>query len=57
MDEKGENGGRHGLGRHWQTIQGSLFPEWEREMDMKFIEEEKRRQSSVEAKKARRVSR
>ena len=57
MDEKSENGGRHELGRHWQTIQGSLFPEWEREMDMKFIEEEKRRQSWVEAEKARHVSR
>ncbi len=32
MDEKCENGGRYRLGRHWQTIQGSLFPEWEREM-------------------------
>lgn len=57
MDEKSENGGRYRLGRHWQTIQGSLFPEWEREMDMKFIEEEKRRQSSAEAKKPGRVSR
>ena len=57
MDEKSENGGRYRLGRHWQTIQGSLFPEWEREMDMKFIEEEKRRQSSAEVKKPGRVSR
>ena len=57
MDEKSENGGRYRLGRHWQTIQRSLFPEWEREMDMKFIEEEKRRQSSAEAKKPGRVSR
>ena len=43
MDEKSENGGRYQLGRHWQTIQDSLFPEWEREMDLKFIEEKKRR--------------
>ena len=47
MDEKSENGGRYRLGRHWQTIQRSLFPEWEREMDMKFIEEEKRRRADV----------
>ena len=57
MDEKGENSRIHGLGRHWQTIQGSLFLEWEREMDLKFIEEERRRQAEAEAKKAGRVSR
>ena len=57
MDEKCENGGRYRLGRHWQTIQGSLFPEWEREMDLKFIEEERRRQAEAEAKKAGLVSR
>ena len=49
MDEKCENGGRYRLGRHWQTIQRSLFPEWEREMDMKFIEEEKRRRAEADA--------
>jgi len=57
MDEKGENVGRYRLGRHWQTIQGSLFSEWEREMDRKFIEEEKRRQAEAEAKEVGRVSR
>lgn len=57
MDEKSENGGRYQVGRHWQTIQGSLFPEWERETDMKFIEEEKRRQTEAEARKAGRVNR
>lgn len=57
MDETSENGGRYRLGRHWQTIQGSLFPEWEREMDQKFIDEERRRQSATEAKKSGRVSR
>ena len=57
MDENGKNCGRYRLGRHWQTIQRSLFPEWEREMDLKFIEEEKRRQAEAEAKKAGRVSR
>ena len=57
MDDKSENSGKYRLGRHWQTIQGSLFPEWEREMDLKFIEEERRRQAEAEAKKAGRVSR
>ena len=58
MDGKSENGGRYRLGRHWQTIQRSLFPGWEREMDMKFIEEEKRRrEEAAEAKKEGRVSR
>ncbi len=49
MDDKSENGVRYRLGRHWQTIQRSLFPEWEREMDMKFIEEEKRRRAEADA--------
>jgi len=41
MDKKIENGGKYRLGSHWQTIQPSLFPDWERERDKKFIEEEK----------------
>jgi len=55
MDETSENDGNYRLGRHWQTIQGSLFPEWE--MDQKFIDEERRRQAEAEAEKAGRVSR
>ena len=42
-------GGKYRLGSHWQTIQRSLFPEWESEMDMKFIEEEKRRRAEADA--------
>ena len=38
--------------RLWGACQPSLFPEWEREMDLKFIEEERRRQAEAEAKKA-----
>ena len=56
MDEKSENGGRYRLGRHWQTIQRSLFPEWEREMEEKMaVEEEKSRRA--EADDVGRVSR
>ena len=58
MDEKDEKDGKYRIGRHWQTIQRSLFPEWEREMDMKFIEEEKRRCAEADAaRKAGAVSR
>ena len=55
MDDKSENGGKYRLGRHWQTIQRSLFPDWEREADEKTVEEEKRR--CAEAKGAGHVSR
>jgi len=55
MDEKIENGGKYRLGRHWQTIQPSLFPAWEREMDRKIIVDEKRRRD--EARKVGRISR
>lgn len=47
MDEKSENSRIHGLGRHWQTIQCGLFPEWEREMDEKLIKEEKIRRAEA----------
>ncbi|MBQ3099061.1 MAG: hypothetical protein IJC66_12985 [Kiritimatiellae bacterium] len=58
MDEKSENGGKYRLGRHWQTIHGSLFPEWEREMGRRECEEWNRRQKeAAEARKAKRVSR
>ena len=57
MSEEPENSDRHRLGRHWQTIQRSLFPEWEREMDLKFIEKEKRRRAEADAtRKAKAVS-
>jgi len=55
MEEKGESGGKYRLGSHWQTIQRSLFPDWEREADEKAIEVEKRRRA--EAKGAGHVSR
>jgi len=55
MYEKDEKDGKYRIGRHWQTIQRSLFPEWEREADEKAIEEEKCRRA--EAKESGRVSR
>ena len=55
MDEKDEKDGKYRIGRHWQTIQRSLFPEWEREADDKAIEEEKCRRA--EAKESGQVSR
>lgn len=55
MSSEEEIGCKALIGRHWRTIQGSLFPEWEREMDEKFIEEEKRRRKA--GKEAVRVSR
>lgn len=47
MNEKNENGDRYRIGRHWQTIQRSLFPDWEREMEEKTVEEEKRRRAET----------
>ena len=55
MEGKGESGGKYRLGSHWQTIQRSLFPDWEREADEKAIEEEKCRR--VKAKESGHVSR
>ena len=55
MEGKGESGGKYRFGSHWQTIQRSLFPDWEREADEKAVEEEKRRRA--EAKGAGRVNR
>ena len=55
MEDKGESGGKYRLGSHWQTIQRSLFPDWERESDEKTVEEEMRRRA--EAKGAGSVSR
>ena len=55
MEDKGESRGKYRLGRHWQTIQRSLFPDWEREADEKAIEEERCRRA--EAKESSHVSR
>ena len=44
--------------RLWGACQPSLFPEWEREMDLRESEEERRRQEeAARARGARRVSR
>ena len=57
MADEGENGAKPCFASHWLTIQPSLFPEWEREMDRREYEEWERRQRSVaEARKAKRVS-
>ena len=57
MGERPENDGHRRLGRHWQTIQRSLFPEWEREMYLKFIEDGTRHREEAEvARKAKAVS-
>ena len=47
MREKSEKDEKYRLGRHWQTIQRSLFPEWEREADGKIVEEERLRRSDI----------
>ena len=44
--------------RLWGACQPSLFPEWEREMDLREAEEERRRlEEAARARGARRVSR
>lgn len=44
--------------RLWGACQPSLFPEWEREMDLREAEEERHRQEeAARARGARRVSR
>jgi hypothetical protein len=58
MAEEGEDGASPGFSDHWLTIQPSLFPGWEREMDRKACEEwERRQKEAAEARKAKRVSR
>ena len=58
MVDEGENSTKPRFASHWLTIQPSLFPEWEREMDRKACEEWERRQKEAdEARKAKRVSR
>ena len=47
MEDKGESGGKYRFGSHWQTIQRSLFPDWEREADEKAVEEEKHRRAEA----------
>ena len=49
MAEEGEDGARPGFSGHWLTIQPSLFPGWEREMDRKACEEWERRLPSIAA--------
>ena len=56
MADEGENSTKPRFASHWLTIQPSLFPEWEREMDRKACEEwERRQKESDEARKAKRV--
>ena len=56
MADEGETSTKPRFASHWLTIQPSLFPEWEREMDRKACEEwERRQKESDEARKAKRV--
>ncbi len=56
MAEEGEDGASPGFSGHWLTIQPSLFPGWEGEMDRKACEEwERRQKEAAEARKAKRV--
>ncbi|MBQ9432286.1 MAG: hypothetical protein IJU44_12130 [Kiritimatiellae bacterium] len=58
MADEGENGARTRFASHWLTIQPSLFPEWEREMERRDLEElEKRGAEAAAAREAGRVSR
>ena len=58
MADDGENGANPRFASHWLTIQPHLFPEWEREMDRRDVEEEVRRQAeSDRLREAKRVSR
>lgn len=50
--------GEERFASHWLTIQPRLFPEWEREMERRDVEEEERRQAEAAAlREAKRVSR
>ena len=49
MAGEGEDGASPGFSGHWLTIQPSLFPGWEREMDRKACEEWERRLPSIAA--------
>ena len=55
MVENGMNGAKEAFASHWLTIQPSLFPEWEREMDRREAENELHRQA--EAKSNRQTKR
>ena len=58
MDEKDENNAKNRFASHWLTIQPHLFPDWEREMERRDLEEmEKREAEAAAARKTERVSR
>lgn len=58
MAGEGENGAKPRFADHWLTIQPSLFPEWEREMERRDLEGlERRGAEAAAARKAKRVSR
>jgi len=57
MADESETSAKPRFASHWLTIQPSLFPEWEREMDRKECEEWDRRQKeAADARRAKRVS-
>ncbi|MBQ9431902.1 MAG: hypothetical protein IJU44_10160 [Kiritimatiellae bacterium] len=49
MSCDGENGEKPRFASHWLTIQPSLFPEWEREMERLDLEELERREAEAAA--------
>ena len=58
MAGEDENSVKPRFASHWLTIQPSLFPDWEREMERRDVEVEERRQAEAAAvRKAGRVSR
>ena len=58
MDDECENETKPRFASHWLTIQPRLFPEWEREMERRDLEElEKREAEAAAAREAKRVSR
>ena len=57
MADESETSVKPRFASHWLTIQPSLFPEWEREMDRTECEEWDRRQKeAADARRAKRVS-
>jgi hypothetical protein len=57
MDEKDEIGSETRFASHWLTIQPRLFPEWERKMERRDLEElEKREAEAAAGHKAKLVS-
>ncbi len=58
MSDDDGNEAKPRFASHWLTIQPRLFPEWEREMERRDLEElEKREAEAAAARKAKRVSR